>query len=89
VPDLSDPLLERLALAQRHVSIGRNIVNQQRTLVEQMQMKRCDTSRSESLLEQFERSLEIFEHDLLAIQQEIQRHRTSAAAGFEVGQIKR
>jgi hypothetical protein len=89
VPDPSDPLLERLALAQRHVSVGRNIVNQQRALVEQMHVKRCDTSRSESLLEQFERSLEIFEHDLLAVQREIQRCRKSAPAGFEVTEIKR
>ena len=60
----------KLAQATRHVAEGRRIVAQQRERVARLKASGRDTTRSEELLDQFERTLAIFEDDLKAIQGE-------------------
>ena len=55
--------------ALRHVVRGREIVAEQRALVERLQGLGQNTRREEELLDRFERSLAIFECDLQQIEQ--------------------
>jgi hypothetical protein len=54
----------KLEQAFRHVTAGRQVVARQRALIEKRKTLGADVSESESLLEQFERTLAIFESDL-------------------------
>ena len=60
----------RFAMAQRHVREGRRIVERQRQLVLGQQQQGYDTTASESLLRAFERTLDVFESDLAAINEQ-------------------
>jgi len=63
----------RFAMAQRHVREGRPIVERQRQLVLGQQQRGYDTTASESLLRTFERTLDVFESDLAAINEQTTR----------------
>ncbi|HEY1239644.1 MAG TPA: hypothetical protein VGF16_03760 [Bryobacteraceae bacterium] len=58
----------KLEQAIRHVRDGKRIVAAQRVLIAKRKEGGHDTEAAENLLAQFERSLEIFEADLRAIQ---------------------
>jgi hypothetical protein len=60
----------KLVQATRHVAKGRRIVAAQHALVAKKRAAGQDTAVAEDVLAQFERSLAIFESDLLAIQKE-------------------
>lgn len=60
----------KLVQATRHVAEGRRIVAAQHALVAKKRAAGQDTAVAEGVLAQFERSLIIFESDLLAIQKE-------------------
>ena len=60
----------RHALAQRHVDIGHQVINQQRLIIAKHKSLRLDTKASEDLLAAFERSQEIFEGILARTLQE-------------------
>jgi len=63
------PITEtRLAQSARHVAEGKRIVARQRELVAKGKAAGHDTFNAERLLDQFERTLAIFEDDLRAIQ---------------------
>jgi hypothetical protein len=59
----------KLAMAARHVAAGRKVVIRQRALVAKQKAGR-DKLDSETLLDQFERTLAIFESDLRGIEME-------------------
>lgn len=61
-------LKTKLEQARRHVFEGKRIVAKQRSLIAKKRAGGLDTSTAEKLLIQFERSLAIFEADLLAIE---------------------
>ncbi len=67
-----EALLQRLALAERHVSDGRRIVARQRAFIASRKEAGHDTRDAEALLDQFERTLEIFEEDHLYIRAELE-----------------
>jgi len=54
-------------LAQEHIIKGRRIIARQRRLIEEIRARKGDTISAEELLAQFERSLAVFEEDLVAI----------------------
>lgn len=54
----------KLEQTLRHVIEGRRIVARQRALIERLRAAGHDSSHSEQLLEEFERTLAIFESDL-------------------------
>jgi len=54
--------------AYRHVMDGRKIVARQREIIARLKAGGADVSDAEDLLDQFERTLAIFESDLAAIQ---------------------
>jgi hypothetical protein len=55
---------ERRALALQHVISGRRIIERQRSAIAQRKAVGADTSESERLLENFEKTQMIFEQDL-------------------------
>jgi hypothetical protein len=60
--------LNRLHLAQRHVSRGREIVARQREIIATIRDVGGDCGQAEDLLSQFERTLVIFEADLAELE---------------------
>lgn len=60
----------KLVQATRHVAEGQRIVARQRRLVARQKAHGHDTETAELLLNQFEKTLAIFEADLEAIQSE-------------------
>jgi hypothetical protein len=60
----------KLAQATRHVAEGKRIVAKQREIIARQKRAGADTTLSEELLAQFERTLVIFETDLQAIQED-------------------
>ena len=60
----------KLALAARHVAEGKKVVARQRALIARQQQAGRDTFYSENLLDQFERTLSIFEDHLRQIEAE-------------------
>jgi hypothetical protein len=62
-----DSYADRLTLAERHVREGRAVVERQREIVAKQIAAGRDATTSRLLLEQFERSLAIFEDDLAAL----------------------
>jgi hypothetical protein len=58
---------EKLALAERHVLAGRKIVARQRQLVEAVEAAGRDASFERTTLDLFERTLKIFEDDVLRL----------------------
>jgi hypothetical protein len=65
-------LFQKVAIAERHVVDGRRIVARQRALISDKAAGR-DTFDAEQLLDQFERTLEIFEDDYRAIRAELEK----------------
>jgi hypothetical protein len=59
--------IDPLAIAQRHVQEGREIVARQRRIIAQRKAAGLDTRDAESVLTEFERRLATFEDDLQAI----------------------
>ena len=66
---LNDPV----ALARTHVLKGREIVAQQRFLIERLRTLRLDLTEAEDLLGRFEDCLRIFEDDLERLEGEASR----------------
>ena len=60
----------KLDQAARHVAEGKRIVARQRALIARRKEGGHDTTFAEDLLAQFERTLAVFEDDLLAIRKE-------------------
>jgi hypothetical protein len=63
-------IIERIALAERHVVKGRAIIARQRGLIAWQQDRGMSTRDSELLLSQFERTQTMFEDDLKRLRQE-------------------
>ena len=61
---------DRHALALRHVDVGRQAIDQQRSIIAKHKSRRLDTKASEDLLAAIERSQKIFEGILARILQE-------------------
>jgi hypothetical protein len=55
------------ALAERHVTRGREIVSEQRKIIKRLRAINANTTQATELLEAFERSQMIFEDDLAEI----------------------
>lgn len=66
------PCFKNLALAERHVLNGRTIVARQRVLVSARKEAGHDTFDAETLVDEFERTLVIFEEDYRAIRTELE-----------------
>ena len=60
-------LAERHAEAQRHVLVGRRLIDRQRRLIGRLKVLGRDTRRSEEILVSFEQTQLIFEGDLIRI----------------------
>ena len=58
------PHHNRLTIARKHATRGREIIARQRELIRAIRANRRDSAAAEDLLIQFERSLTIFEADL-------------------------
>jgi hypothetical protein len=67
-----DGLLNKLALAERHVLDGRKIVERQHAFISARKQAGHVTFDAELLLDQFERTLAIFEEDYRAIRAELE-----------------
>ena len=57
-------LVERIAMAQRHVAIGRDVIVRQRNVVAKKRDPGVDASFAQQLLARFEQSQAMFEDDL-------------------------
>lgn len=66
MPDSS----ERRALAERHVAMGRQMVEEQREKLARIRERGGDTSDAETMLALFEKTLALFEEDLALIRSE-------------------
>ena len=58
------PLQERIAIAERHVSHGRDIIDRQSRLIARLRARGLDTTLPEELLAGFEHAQRNFEKDL-------------------------
>lgn len=58
----------RLQLARRHVTEGRNVIDAQRAHIARLRAQGQDTSREEHLLSRFEQNQTIFDRDLKALE---------------------
>jgi len=64
-------LEERRASAQRHVEIGRQLIERHKAYIETLKSQGRDTTAARQLLETYERTQKVFEYDLA----ELMRHR--------------
>ena len=61
-------LEEQIRNAQRHVELGRAIIDYHKELLERHRTDGRDTKPAEDLLEALERSQKVFEHDLAELE---------------------
>jgi hypothetical protein len=61
---------QRHANAAHHVAVGRNAIDQQRSIIAKQKTLRLNTQASEELLAAFEQSQDIFEGNLARILRE-------------------
>jgi dephospho-CoA kinase len=57
-------------MAARHVMSAKRIIANQKSLIERLRLAGLATDNSEALLDQFERTLQLFEEDLHRIEAE-------------------
>jgi len=67
---IMNPSIEdRIRSAQRHLELGRAIIEYYKELLERYRAEGGDTKSTEDLLEALERSQTVFEHDLAELEQ--------------------
>jgi hypothetical protein len=65
-------ILQKLAMAERHIKEGREIVARQCALITKRKEFGLESTDAEKLLAQFMRTLEIFEDDYLTVKNQLE-----------------